>query len=118
MKLLSERITAAVAGLLMLGGSFGVALAAKGMESERGMMRHAPTYSTLHELQVRLWDSYQFLREANRHSFFNPGANAAYDAALQDTKNGRYRAANDRLDQLETDLRQFPYENVDQPRMG
>ena len=114
----SKRITAAIAGLLLLGGSFGVASAANGMLSERGMMRHAPTYSTAQEVQIRLWDSYQFLREASRHSFYNPGANAAYEAALRDAKHGWYRAANDRLDQFETDLRQFPYENADQPRMG
>jgi hypothetical protein len=113
--LLARTMTAASVGLsiLLLASSVG----ATPMIGEREQMRHAPTYATPAEVRTGLRDARSIISEARLPCFYNPGANAEYKYALDAERRERFQLANAYLDDTWVHMRQFPFENVNQPRV-
>jgi hypothetical protein len=113
--LLSKRITAASLGLLTL--LFAASVGATPMPSEREQMRHAPTFGTAAETRTGLRDAQTLISEARLSSFYNPGANAEYKYATDAAQHENFRLANAYLDDVWVNMRQYPFENVNNPRV-
>ena len=93
------------------------AWSANGMLSEREQMMHAPIVASAAQTQKGLWDAYTVLTGARLSSFYNPGAEAEYYNAIRAAKTENYRLANMYLDDVWAHMRQYPFENVDNPRV-
>jgi len=113
--LVSKKVTSTAAGLLTLLLAANVYAAP--IPSEREQMRHAPTFATPAEVRMGLKVAKSLLNEMRRSSFDNPGADAEYRFAVDAAQHENYRLANAQLDNVWVDMREFPFENVNNPRV-
>lgn len=87
------------------------------MPSEREQMRHARTIVTPAETRQGVQDAYEVLMSARLSSFYNPGADAEYNYARYAYGDENFLLANTYLDDVWVHMRQYPFENVGNPRV-